>query len=103
MSETKTFDEQGKCKFCEWCPEYMESHVEYALHHSGCEYIRNKYIIVFDKEGEYIFYEKPKCRICNVLLPLKKNNTINRKICCGAEGDYYHKKCFESEKIIMNK
>ena len=49
------------------------------------------------------YAEKPKCRICDVYLPLKMNNQINRKFCCGFEGDYYHKKCFDKEKILMNK
>ena len=107
MSEIKTFDENGKCNFCEWRPEYMDCHVQYSLCYetlSRCEYIKNKYVLILDQEnGEIDWYEKPLCRVCNVLLPLKKNNQINRKNCCGFEGDYYHKKCFNNEKIIMNK
>jgi len=103
-----TFDKDGKCKHCDWRPEYEDCHVEYSMSClyfetlTKCEYISKKYILILDQEnGEIDYFERPICRICNVPLPLKKNNQINRHICCGGFGDYYHKTCFNKEKIIM--
>ena len=53
MSEIKNFDEDGKCNFCEWRPEYMDSHVLYSQCYeiplTKCEYIKNKYILDLDE------------------------------------------------------
>ena len=109
MSGVINFDKDGKCLKCDWRPEYPDSHVEYSCSPfndklSCCEYIRNKYVLILDDEnGEIDYIEKPKCRVCDVLLPLKKNHQINRHICMGGFGDYYHKTCFNKEKIIMHK
>ena len=106
---SNNFNEDGKCVFCGWCCEFPESHVEHSLNNlddrlSCCEYIRNKYILILHNDnGEIDYFEKPKCRICDILLPLKKNYNINRKNCCGFEGDYYHIKCYNKEKIIIHK
>ncbi len=40
----------------------------------------------------------PICYICEVELPLTKDNFINRVTCGGFEGDYWHKKCFKKER-----
>ena len=45
----------------------------------------------------------PKCYICEVELPLTKDNFINRVTCGGFEGDYWHKKCLNKEKKSIDK
>jgi hypothetical protein len=47
--------------------------------------------------------EKPKCTICDSVLPLTRDNQINKNTCWGFEGDYWHKICKNKEKIRMDK
>jgi hypothetical protein len=44
-------EEDDKCKFCGWRGEYPESHIQYCGG-SGCEYIRDKYEILINEDGE---------------------------------------------------
>ena len=48
----KEEDEQGddECEFCAWRSEYPESHIQYG--NVKCEYITDKYNIVFNEDGE---------------------------------------------------
>ena len=50
---TKTDSEEGEddeCEFCGWRSEYPESHIQYG--NVKCEYITDKYNIVFNEDGE---------------------------------------------------
>ena len=42
-----------ECKLCSWMCEYPECHTEYSK--GNCEYIKNKYDISYDDNGEINF------------------------------------------------
>jgi hypothetical protein len=44
------YDEDDECEFCGWRSEYPESHIQYG--NVKCEYITDKYNIVFNEDGE---------------------------------------------------
>ena len=43
-------EEDDECEFCAWRSEYPESHIQYG--NVKCEYITDKYNIVFNEDGE---------------------------------------------------
>jgi hypothetical protein len=50
-SESEDEDEdEDECEFCGWRSEYPESHIQYG--NVKCEYITDKYNIVFNEDGE---------------------------------------------------
>jgi hypothetical protein len=53
----KHFDNNGFCKHCGWCCSYMESHVE---HNPSCKFIKKKFNISRDEDGELVWYAKIK-------------------------------------------
>ena len=65
-------DNHGKCKYCGWMSECMESHIEYSMQGYGigiekrCKYIDSIYKISINKEGELIITKKKckKLKIC---------------------------------------
>jgi hypothetical protein len=70
----KNFNNYGKCNHCGWMCEFIESHIEYAFssgswdeNNKGCKYIKKRYHISYDDDGDIIFTKKDK-------KPLKKQN-----------------------------
>ena len=57
-------DENGMCVYCEWRPEYVESHIEFSMQGYGieaekrCKYLDSKYRIWINKNGEVEFKKK---------------------------------------------
>jgi hypothetical protein len=44
------------CSYCGWGSEYLESHIEYG--NWKCEYIKEKYDLKLDDEGDLVWEEK---------------------------------------------
>lgn len=50
--------DDDSCGYCGWRSEYPESHVEHG--NWKCKYIKDKYILKLDDEGDLVWEEKPK-------------------------------------------
>lgn len=50
-------NENGFCLSCGWCSDFPNSHIEYCGG-GGCEYIRNKYVVWTNEDGELKWKEK---------------------------------------------
>jgi hypothetical protein len=63
------FDEYGKCNHCGWMSEFMESHIEHAYSsgcwnkdNKGCRYIKKRYTITYDDDGDIVWTKKDKLK-----------------------------------------
>ena len=60
MSEQSVLTATGHCKFCGWCCEYIQSHVEHSLlgymigKDTRCSYIDSLYTVTISEDGEFI-------------------------------------------------
>jgi hypothetical protein len=45
--------ELDECKYCGWCCEYLESHIEFC--DGRCQYINKKYDVYRDEDGELVW------------------------------------------------
>ena len=56
--DNRHIDKDGFCKHCRWNSCFEESHIRFATFGNPCEYIKNRYCVIIDEDGEITFSEK---------------------------------------------